>query len=65
MDGFLDVDNVGIGGATVAAQVFGEATDLADFFNVSIDEFLKSNAIIWFKINNNRTGSQRPGFKQI
>jgi hypothetical protein len=33
MDGFLDADNVGIAGTTVAGQVFGEATDLADFFN--------------------------------
>lgn len=38
MDGFLDADNVGIAGTTVAGQVFGEATDLADFFNVSIGE---------------------------
>jgi hypothetical protein len=41
MDGFLDADNVGIAGTTVAGQVFGEATDLADFFNVSIGELAR------------------------
>jgi len=34
MEGFLDNDNVGVGGGVfVDQQVFGEATTLADFFN--------------------------------